>query len=218
MSGTDPERDVHATVEQVVRAKLAEALGGRRGVVETAVPTIVFTVSWILLSDLRLSLVLAGSATAALLLVRIVQRSTPQFCLNALVGIGIAALFAARSGDARDVFLPGILYNGGYAVVLVLSILVGWPLMGVMIAGLLGETTSEWRRDPGFVSLCNRLTWVLAAPCILRVLVQYPLWAADRVGWLGATKLALGWPLQLASFAFMAWLLSRDRTPADSDT
>ena len=35
------------TVEAVVRAQMAKALGGRRGMVEAAVPTIVFTVLWL---------------------------------------------------------------------------------------------------------------------------------------------------------------------------
>ena len=30
---------------------------------------------------------------------------------------------------------------------------------------------------------------------------------------LGLAKVAMGWPLQLAALALMAWLLTRDRTP-----
>ena len=52
---------------------------------------------------------------------RLVQRSTVQFVVNALVGIGIGWLFvtlSARSGGSEDdqalaYFLPGILYNSG---------------------------------------------------------------------------------------------------------
>jgi hypothetical protein len=33
------------------------------------------------------------------------------------------------------------------------------------------------------------------------------------VAWLGAAKLALGWPLQVGALATMAWLLSRNATP-----
>jgi hypothetical protein len=208
--------DAHDTVEQLVRAQLAKALGGRRGIVESAVPTAMFTVSWIISHDLRLSLIISVTATVALLLVRIVQRSTVQFVLNALVGIGIAALFASRSGEARDVFLPGILYNGAYSVVFVLSILVGWPLLGFMIGSVTGDPTG-WHKDRGLVRLCSQLTWLMALPCILRVLVQYPLWATDHVALLGTSKIVLGWPLQIASFAAMAWLLSRNHTPLEKD-
>lgn len=206
----------HETVEQLVRSKLSEALGGRRGIVESAVPTVLFTVMFVSTHELQLSLVVAIVATALLLVVRLVQRSTIQFVLNALIAIGIAALFASRSGEARDVFLPGILYNGAYAVVFVLSILVGWPLVGFMIGSITGDPTG-WHHDRSIVRLCNQLTWLFAAPCIIRVLVQYPLWAGDHIALLGTAKVALGWPLQIASFAAMAWLLSRNRTPIEPE-
>ncbi len=200
------------TVEQLVRTKLAEALGGRRGIVESAVPTVLFTVMFVSTHELRLSLVVSITATVLLLVVRLAQRSTVQFVLNALIAIGIAALFASRSGEARDVFLPGILYNGAYAAVFVFSILVGWPLVGFMIGSITGDPTG-WHDDRNIVRLCAQLTWLFAAPCVLRVLVQYPLYAGDHIALLGTSKVVLGWPLQIASFAAMAWLLSRNRTP-----
>lgn len=202
------------TVEQLVRSQLSKALGGRRGVVEGAVPTIVFTVSWIISHDLRNSLVLSVGAAVVLLAVRLVQRSTPQFVINALFGIAIAAVFASRSGEAKDVFLPGILYNGGYSVVLVFTILIGWPMVGFLVGSVTGDPTA-WHSDKAMVKLCSRLTWLLALPCIVRVLVQYPLWAGDHVALLGTSKVILGWPLQLACFAAMAWVLGRNKTPIE---
>lgn len=200
------------TVEQLVRSKLAEALGGRRGIVESAVPTIAFTVLFISTHDLRLALTVSIAVTVGLLIVRLIQRSTVQFVLNALIGIAIAAVFASRSGEARDVFLPGIIYNAVYAALFVGSILVRWPILGFMIGGITGEPTA-WHRDPALVKLCSRLSWLFAAPCIVRVLVQYPLYLDDRIGWLGTSKIVLGWPLQIATFAAMIWLLSRNKTP-----
>ena len=200
------------TVEHLVRSKLAEALGGRRGIIESAVPTIAFTLLYVTTHDLRLALTVSIAITVGLLIVRVMQRSSVQFVVNALFGIGIAAVFAARSGEARDVFLPGILYNAGYAALFVFSIVVRWPIVGFMIGGITGEPT-EWHRDPALVKLCSRLTWLFAAPCIIRVLVQYPLWAGDHVALLGTAKIFLGWPLQIAAFAAMVWLLSRNKTP-----
>ncbi|MGI9085261.1 MAG: DUF3159 domain-containing protein [Aeromicrobium sp.] len=212
----DGPRAAHDTVEQLVRTKLSEALGGRRGIIESAVPTVLFTVMFVSTHELRLSLVVSIAATVLLLVARLVQRSTVQFVLNALIGIGIAALFASRSGEARDVFLPGILYNGAYAAVFVFSILIGWPLVGFMIGSITGDPTG-WHDDKTVVRLCAQLTWLFAAPCILRVLVQYPLYAGDHIALLGTAKVVLGWPLQIASFAAMAWLLSRNRTPLEPD-
>ena len=96
------------------------------------------------------------------------QRQPVQFVVNSLVGIGIAAVFAARTGKAEDVFLPGIIYNAAYAVVLTLSILVRWPVVGLMLGSVTGDLTA-WRKDPAVVRLCSKLTLVLAVPCIVRV-------------------------------------------------
>ncbi|HET9501185.1 MAG TPA: DUF3159 domain-containing protein [Marmoricola sp.] len=218
-----------ATVEQVVRGQLSKALGGRRGILEAAVPTVVFTVLFVTTHDLRLAIIVSVVCAGLLLVVRLVQRSSVQFVVNALVGIGVGAFFAWRSarsgGDAGEqalaYFLPGLLYNAGYAVLMSVTVLVRWPLVGFLVGSVTGDPT-EWRRDPAVVSLCSRLTWVLVAPCLVRVAVQGPIYLAGRNGWwdtdaavaaLAATKLAMGWPLQVAALAFMVWLLSRNRTP-----
>lgn len=200
------------TVEGLVRMQLAKALGGKRGVGESAVPTAAFTVVWLLMNDLKVALIAGVGSALVLLVIRLVQRSSTQFVFNALVGIGIAAVFALRSGEAKDVFLPGILYNGGYAVALIISIVIGWPVIGFLVGSVTGDPTG-WHKDRQLVRLCSQLTWMLALPCIIRVAVQYPLWATDQVGWLGTSKIALGWPLQLAALAAMTWLLARNHTP-----
>ena len=180
--------------------------------VEAGVPTIAFTLTWVTTHELRLALGLSVALAVALLVLRLVQRQTPQFVLNSLFGIGLGAIFAMRSGEAADVFLPGILYNTVYGSMMVLSILVGWPVVGFLIGSVTGDPTG-WHRDRPVVRLCALLTWVLATPCILRVLVQYPLYVADRVGWLAVAKIAMGWPLQVAALAAIAYLLSRNATP-----
>lgn len=219
------------SVEAVVRGQLATALGGRRGMVEAAVPTIAFTVLWLTTRELGLALGVGVAAALVLLVVRLVQRSTVQFVVNALVGIGIGWFFVQRSaaagGSADDqalaYFLPGILYNSGYAVVLALTCLVGWPLVGFMVGSVTGEVT-EWHRDRQVVRLCTALTWMLVLPCALRVAAQAPVWLAASAGSLdadtgvavlGVLKIVLGWPLQLAALGAMVWLLSRNRTPVE---
>lgn len=217
------------TVEAVVRAQIARALGGRRGMVEAAVPTLIFTIVWLTTKELRYALVASITVASLALAVRLVQRSSVQFCLNALFGIGIGWLFvtiSARQGGSADdqalaYFLPGIIYNAGYSVVLATTCLVGWPLVGFMVGSVTGDPTA-WHQDRQIVRLCSRLTWLLTLPCLLRVLTQAPIWFAghsgamdpDRaVALLGVLKIAMGWPLQLAALAGMAWLLSRNRTP-----
>jgi hypothetical protein len=219
------------TVEAVVRAQMAKALGGRRGMVEAAVPTMIFTILWLATRELQLALLCSVAVAVVLLGVRLVQRSTPQFCLNALFGIGIGWLFvtiSSRQGGSADdqalaYFLPGLIYNSAYTVVLALTCLVGWPLVGFMVGSVAGDPTA-WHQDRQVVRLCTVLTWVLAVPCLLRVLVQAPIWFAGRAGTLdadsavaalGVSKIAMGWPLQLAALGAMAWVLARNKTPVE---
>ena len=228
----EPQRETTTqTVEQVVRKQLSDALGGTRGMLEAAVPTIAFTVVFLTLHDLRLAIVISVSCAAVLLAIRVAQRSATQFVLNSLLGIGIGALFAWRAarggGDqgeqALAYFLPGLLYNLGYALVMVLTVLLRWPVVGFIVGSVAGDPTA-WHADRDVVRLCSRLTWLLALPCIIRVLVQGPIYLAGRNGWwttdsavaaLGVAKLAMGWPLQVAALGAMLWLLTRNSTPLE---
>ena len=229
---SEPRASVE-TVEAVVRAQLAKALGGRRGMLEAAVPTALFTATWLIGRDLPIALVVSVGAAMVLLVVRLVQRSTPQFVLNALFGIGIGYLFvrlAASRGGSEDeqalaYFLPGILYNSGYTLVLAFTCLIGWPLIGFMVGSVTGDPTA-WHADRQIVRLCAILTWLLALPCALRVLSQGPFWLAGNSGAidadtavavLGVLKIAMGWPLQLAALAGMVWVLGRNATPVQSE-
>jgi len=217
------------SVEAVVRRQLAQSLGGRRGMVEAAVPTILFTLLWLTTKELRTALVVSVVAAVALLAVRLVQRSTVQFVVNALIGIGIGYFFvtmSARSGasveeQALAYFLPGIIYNLGYSAVMAFTCLIGWPLVGFMVGSVTGDPTA-WHKDRQVVRLCTTLTWILVLPCLLRTGIQGPLWLAGNggaldadtaVAALGILKIALGWPLQVAALAGMVWVLGRNHTP-----
>ncbi|GGO70857.1 DUF3159 domain-containing protein [Nonomuraea cavernae] len=212
----EAEDVAHDTVEAAVRAQLGKAFGGVRGIIEAAVPTVAFTVSWIATEELKLSLIISIALSVLLLVVRVVQRSTPQFVINSLIGIAIGAFFASRTGDAKDYFLPGILYNGAYSIAMLVSIVARWPLVGFLIGSVTGDPTG-WHKDPGIVRLCTKLTWLLMLPCVVRVAVQLPVYlfggGDEAVAALGLAKIAMGWPLQVAALAAMVWLLSRGRTP-----
>lgn len=230
--GTLGERPADVeTVEALVRRQLGQALGGRRGMVEAAVPTILFTLTWLVGRDLRTALVVSVGAAVLLLAIRVVQRSSVQFCVNALFGIALGWFFVQRSaasgGSVQDqalaYFLPGILYNSGYAVLLGFTCLIGWPLVGFMVGSVTGDPTA-WHEDRQIVRLSSLLTWMLVIPCVLRVALQAPVYLAGKsaamnpdaaVATLGLMKIALGWPLQLAALAAMVWLLGRNHTPLD---
>jgi hypothetical protein len=228
VSGVAPAAE---TVESLVRRQLGQALGGRRGMVEAAVPTLMFTVCWLTTRDLTAALVASVGVALLELAVRLVQRSTVKFCLNALVGIGLGWFFvhlaASRGGSADDqalaYFLPGLIYNTVYAVVFGATCVLGWPVVGFMIGSVTGDPTA-WHDDRQVVRLCTRLTLLLMLPCAVRLVVQGPIWLAGHSGslsadtavaTLGVLKVAMGWPLQLAALGAMSWLLGRNHTPLD---
>jgi len=223
-----PEHVTPRTVEAVVRDQLSRAMGGRRGMAEAAVPTITFTLTFVATKQLGLAIGLSLTAALVLLGVRLVQRGPVQYVVNALVGIAIGCLFvwlgSRGGGDASHkalaYFVPGLLYNAGYGAAMILSILVGWPVVG-LIVGSVSDDPTGWRADRQVVRLCSRLTWLLLLPCLLRLVVQGPVFLAGRaaddaapyITALGVAKVTMGWPLQVAALATMLWVLSRDRTP-----
>lgn len=216
MTETPPRASVD-TVEALVRRQMSAALGGPRGILEAAIPTAAFTMCFVLTDELQLSLIVAGALAVLALVVRVLQKSTTAFVMNAAIGIAIGAVFAMRGGGdgderACDFFLPGILYNLAYSAVLLLSVITRYPVVGFMVGAVTGDPTG-WRNDPAMVKLCRRLTLILAVPCITRVLVQYPLYEACNVGALGTAKVVMGWPLQVAALAAMGAVLARGRTP-----
>ncbi len=158
------------TVEQVVRQQLSQALGGVRGMLEAAVPTIMFTVVFITRHDLKLAIVMSLVTAGVLLVARLVQRSSIKYVANAFFGIGLGALFAYRAarggGDAGDqalaYFLPGLLYNLVYALLMMVTIAIRWPIVGgledvLLRRGQRRRDPTAWHDDPKIVRLCSRL-------------------------------------------------------------
>ncbi|GAA4715557.1 DUF3159 domain-containing protein [Pedococcus ginsenosidimutans] len=209
------DHEVQATVEEVIRQRLSRALGGWRGSVETALPTVVFVAVWTLTHEVRTAVVAAGAGIAVLAVLRLVQRQSLQFVGSAAVATGIAAFFALRSGRAQDAFLPGILTSAAWGVGALVSVVTRWPLVGFMVGAGDPRATEDpfaWHRDRGLVRVCQRLTMVLVVMYAVRVAIMLPLYFAGEVGWLGVCKVALGWPLWLVGLAAMGLMLVRGET------
>ena len=200
------------TVEEVVRARLKESVGGLRGSLEAALPTVAFVLVWSLTHAVRPSLGAAAVVVVVALVGRLATRQSPRFALGSLVALAIAAAFALRSGRAEDAFLPGILYSCGLLAVTLLSVVTRWPMVGFLV-GATSEDPLAWRAHPGVLHLCQRLTLVLAGLYAVRVVIMLPLYLAGQVGWLGVCKVVLGWPLYLVAVAAMGAVLLEGRTP-----
>lgn len=181
---------------------LAAAIGGKRGLVDSGLPGALFVAVFTLSGQqLRPALWSALGLAAALAVLRLVRREPLQQALAGVVGVGIAAWFASRTGEARNYFLPGFLLNAAYVVAYTVSALVRWPLIGVVVGPLLGEGV-QWRKDPPRLRAYTLATWMFAALFALRLAVQVPLYLFNQLIALGTVKVLMGAPL----FALVAWL------------
>jgi len=201
---------------------LVEALGGKRGLVDSGLPAVVFVfVNSVVtaLADrdtgLRAALVAAVLSGVGIVVLRVVRKQTLQQAVSGFLGLGLAVFFAARSGEARAFFLPGIWINVGYGVLFLGSALIGRPIVGAIYAAVEG-IGSSWREDP-------RLRRVFAAASVFwalvfasRAAVQGTLYVLDRPGLLAAARLLMGWPLTIAAVALTIAVVKRARARVEA--
>ncbi len=93
-----------------------------------------------------------------------------------------------------------------------MSIVVGWPLVGLVVGLLRGEGTA-WRADRFARTRATWATWAWVAMFALRLAVQVPLYLGASVAWLGTARLVMGVPLWALTL-WVTWLLVR--TPGSS--
>jgi hypothetical protein len=191
---------------------VSDAVGGVRGLVESALPGVVFVAVYVATSALTPALVASVAVTLAAVVLRLVQRTPVTQALAGVIGVGIGVFWAWRTGDAEDYFALGLWTNGGYLVACLVSILVGWPLVGVVVGLFRGEGTT-WRQDRAERARYTWATWVWVAMFGLRLAVQVPLYLGASVGWLGTARLVMGLPLWALTL-WVTWLLVR--TPGSS--
>jgi len=179
------------------RALLERAIGGWRGMIDSALPSLVFLIAYLVTgSDLRNALIAAVVVGAVVAVIRLVRRESLQQVLAGFAGVAISAFVASRTGQASDFYLPGILTNAAYGVALLVSILVGWPLIGVAAGYLTGDGTA-WRSDSPTRRAYAASTWIWVGLFALRLVVQVPLYLMQNVAALGIAKVVMGWPLYL---------------------
>lgn len=187
------------------------AIGGPLGLAESSIPAALFVAVYTLGGeDTKLAAIVAVAVAVVLTALRLLRGQTPQFALSGLVGIALAGFIVSRTGKAEDFFLPGLLFNLGYAAAYLVSIVVRWPLIGVIVA-LLSQQDSSWRRDPEKMRAYDRASWLWVGLFSLRLAVQLPLYLASALVALGTTRVVMGVPLFVLGL-WLTWLLIRDVT------
>ncbi|MGH3870386.1 MAG: DUF3159 domain-containing protein [Pseudonocardiaceae bacterium] len=193
---------------------LTALLGGRWAALDATAPAAAFVAAW-LVSGGSLGwgagvALVTGAVVAAL---RWRRGNRPLAAVLGLLGVLVAALIALYTGRAADFFLAQLLSNVVSALVWTVSVLARWPLLGVVVGGVLGQR-SAWRRDPALLRAYSLASWVWVGQYLVRVAVFTPLWLAGAVVALGIARIALSWPLVAVCVAVSGAVLIR-ALPAD---
>ena len=189
---------------------LADLLGGRRGAVDATAPPLAFAAGWLVAGQsLWGGVVAALLAGAAVAIWRLSRGAKPGAALVGLLAVCLAALIAVRTGRAADFFLLQLVSNAASALLWTVSIVLRWPLLGVIVSTLRGAGM-EWRNDPVAVRSYSRASWVWVALFSLRLAVQLPLYLAGALAALGVARISMGIPL-FAVGIWLSWLILRPR-------
>ncbi len=189
---------------------IADAVGGPLGVAESALPAAAYVLTYTVSGqNTTTALIVAVGLGVVFGVARLIRGQTVQFALAGIAGLALSAYVVSRTGRAEDFFLPGLLANAGYALAYLISIVVGWPLLGVIVATLRGGDMG-WRKDPAQVRDFNRASWVWVGLFSLRLAVQLPLYLASALTALGVARIAMGIPL-FAVGIWLSWLILRPR-------
>jgi hypothetical protein len=193
--------------ETPTAASLLRAIGGVRGLIESLLPGLAFLVIYTITSDLTPSVVAPVVVAVGFIVVRAVTRSPVMPAVTGLLGVAVSAALALFTGRAEDNFLPGLIINAVSLVVLLTSIIARWPLIGIIVGLLTGDTTG-WRSDRAKFRVVLVATWCWVGLFALRLGVEGPLYLAGQAAALGSVKLILGVPLY-AAMLWVTWLLVR---------
>jgi Protein of unknown function (DUF3159) len=189
------------------QASVFAAFGGKRGLAEVGLPSILFIIVYGITRNLTGAIWGALGVALVLAVVRLVKRDTLQHTLSGLFGVLICAAVAHFSGQAKGFYLPGVLLNIGEAILFSASALARWPMVGVVLGPITGEMMA-WREHPARMRAFTLATWMLAGMFVLRVCIEVPLYLGGQVDALGVTKIILGYPLYLA-VAYFCWQVIR---------
>ena len=187
------------------KAKVVTALGGKKGIIDSTIPSLIFLLTYNVTHNLRICLYLSIAIAALLLIWRLIKRDTLVHAITGFIGIAFCGWFAWKTGEAKDYYAPSLWKNSGFASLYLISNLVKWPIIGVMLGPILGENMN-WRKDAKRLAAYQKATWIWFALFAIRLGIQYPLYKTNQLNALGVANIFLGFPLYLATL-WGTWLV-----------
>lgn len=186
---------------------LIDSIGGVLGILEAVLPATAFSMVYAFSKSALWSVTAAVGLSVVFIIIRVVQRKSLMQALIGLAAVGLAAFLALREGgQAADYFIPGFITNASYGSVLLLSVLIGHPILGYAGQFLFG--LDNWRGDKALRRKFQFLTLIWVAFFSLRLVVQVPLYLANLVEQLAIARAILGAPAYAGLLA-LTWIFMR---------
>jgi hypothetical protein len=183
------------------------ALGGVRGLAETILPGLVFLIIYTFTKNVPLALGASVAVAVVFTVIRLIGRTPVTQAIAGLLGVAASAILALLTGRGEDNFIPGLLTNGAFGLALLVSILVGWPLIG-LAAGFLMDVGVSWRANRAQFRIMQLVTVVWLLMFAARLAVELPLYFAHNIEGLAIAKLLMGLPLY-APLLLVTWFVVR---------
>ncbi|MFG2812967.1 DUF3159 domain-containing protein [Streptomyces sp. NPDC048410] len=197
-----PEAEQGHDSRAVTEAALFEAFGGVRGMVETVLPGLLFVTIFTINKDLHLSAIAALGVAVVMLVVRLLRKDTVKHAFSGVFGVAFGVVFAMFTGNAKDFYLPGMLYTLGLALAYIITTLAGVPLIGLMLGPVFKENLSWRTRNPGRKKAYAKASWAWGLILLAKCAILFPLyWWADttQLGWILVI-------LKIPPFLLAVWL------------
>ncbi|KIF77160.1 membrane protein [Streptomyces sp. 150FB] len=199
----------------VTEAALFEAFGGVRGMVETVLPGLLFVTIFTINKDLKYSAIAAVAVSLVLLVVRLARRDTVKHAFSGVFGVAFGVVFAMITGNAKDFYLPGMLYTLGLGLAYVITTLAGVPLMGVILGPVFKENLSWRTRNPGRKKAYAKSSWAWGLILLAKCAILFPLYEWGDTTSLGWILIALKIPPFLLA-VYLTWVfLAKAPAPID---
>ncbi len=185
---------------------LLTAMGGVRGIVESILPGLLFLVTYTITRNLVWSVAAPVVIAVVFVVLRLVRRQPFTTAVAGLLGIVISAVIALLTNKPENNFVPGFLINAAILLIMLVSLIVRRPLIGVVASLLLSDP--QWRSDKAQLRVSYIATWFWVALAVIRLGVELPLYAAHDTSALAAARLITGVPLY-ALILWLTWLVMR---------
>jgi uncharacterized protein DUF3159 len=193
--------------EEERQQTLLEQMGGISGLIYSSLPVVVFVLVNAIAGLMPAIWASVGSAVL-IAVVRLVRKEPLQPAISGFFGVAIAAFIAYRTGSAKGFFLFGIWASLIYGGLFLASVVVRWPLAGVIWSTLNGQGTA-WRADKVVRRYYDIATVVWTVVFGARFIVQHWLYEANLTGWLAFAKLAMGYPLMVIALGVTVWAVRK---------